>query len=147
MKKATVFIALAVMLMLAIVGCQPKSNVVAETDMMNDSAESMDVSSGYVDLSPAEAKELMDTREDLVVLDVSPKYADGHLPNAINIYIGELEQRIGELDKDKPYLVYCHVDSASQQGAQTLIDNGFKEVYRLEGNYSAWVEAGYDIVK
>jgi len=29
--------------------------------------------------------------------------------------------------------------------AQKLIDAGFKTVYRLEGNYSAWVNAGYEV--
>ena len=49
------------------------------------------------------------------------------------------------LDPDDTYLVYCHEDSASILGAQKLIDAGFKTVYRLEGNYSAWVEAGYAV--
>jgi rhodanese-related sulfurtransferase len=47
------------------------------------------------------------------------------------------------LDKSKPYLVYCHTESASRQGAQKLVDAGFTMVYRLEGEYDAWVDAGY----
>ncbi|MBE0700129.1 MAG: rhodanese-like domain-containing protein, partial [Acholeplasmataceae bacterium] len=37
------------------------------------------------------------------------------------------------------------VDSVSIAGASKLIDAGFENVYRLEGNYSAWVEAGYPV--
>jgi len=43
--------------------------------------------------------------------------------------------------------VYCHGDGPSIAGAQKLIDAGFKYVYRLEGNYGAWVDAGYEIEK
>ncbi len=147
MKKILAVVALATILMMVFVGCQQKVESVTAVETQSESAETMEAKVAYMDVSPMEAKELMDTREDLVVLDVSPKYAEGHLPKAINIYIGELEKRIGELDKGKAYLVYCHVDSVSQQGAQTLVDNGFMEVYRLEGNYKAWVEAGYDVEK
>ena len=104
---------------------------------------------GYIDVSPAKAKELIDTVPNLVVIDVSPKYAEGHLPKAINYYAGDgsLDKAIPTLDKSKPYLVYCHVDSVSILGAQKLVDAGFNPVYRLEGNYSAWVDAGYPIEK
>lgn len=99
----------------------------------------------YIDLSPVEAKELIDNNPDLVIIDVSPAYAEGHLPGAINHYLGDgsLDRAIPTLDKSKTYLVYCHVDSVAIQGAQKLVDAGFQNVYRLEGNYSAWVDAGY----
>ena len=103
----------------------------------------------YIDVTPAEAKELIDTNPDLIIIDVSPAYADGHLPGAVNYYLGDgsLDEAIPTLDKSKTYLVYCHVDSVAIQGAQKLIDAGFKNVYRLEGNYSAWVDAGYPVEK
>jgi rhodanese-related sulfurtransferase len=47
------------------------------------------------------------------------------------------------LDINKDYLVYCHTDSASILGARKLIDAGFNPVYRLEGNFRAWIDAGY----
>lgn len=103
----------------------------------------------YVDLPPAEAQALIDETPDIVIIDVSPAYEKGHLPQAVNYYIGDgsLDEAIPTLDKDKTYLVYCHVDSVSMQGAQKLVDAGFKKVYRLEGNYKAWVDAGYPIEK
>jgi rhodanese-related sulfurtransferase len=105
--------------------------------------------SSYVDLSPMEAKELIDSTSDLVIIDVSPKYDEGHIPGAINYYVGDgsLDEAIPTLDKTKTYLVYCHVDSASISGASKLIEAGFKDVYRLEGNYAAWVDAGYPVEK
>ena len=104
-------------------------------------------SESYTDVSPQEAKGLIDRNPDLVTIDVSPFYAQGHIPGAVNYYVGDgsLDDAILTLDKNKKYLVYCHSDSASMEGAQKLIDAGFKHVYRLRGNYRAWVDAGYQV--
>ena len=103
----------------------------------------------YIDVSPSEAKELIDNNPGLIIIDVSPHYVQGHLPGAVHYYLGDgsLDQAIPTLDESKTYLVYCHVDSVAIQGAQKLVDAGFQKVYRLEGNYSAWVDAGYPIEK
>ncbi len=116
--------------------------------MTGDNSE-QESSGSYMDITPAEAKELIDGTPELVIIDVSPKYAEGHLPRAVNHYVGDgsLDRAIPTLDKNKPYLVYCHVDSAAILGAQKLIDAGFTKVYRLKGNYNAWVDAGYQIEK
>jgi len=102
---------------------------------------------GYIDVTPAEAQELINQNPDLIIIDVSPHYDQGHLPGAVHYYLGDgsLDEAIPTLDKSKTYLVYCHIDSVAIQGAQKLVDAGFPNVYRLEGNYSAWVDAGYPI--
>ena len=102
---------------------------------------------GYIDLSPAEALELINQNPDVIIIDVSPFYDDGHLPGAVHYYLGDgsLDAAIPTLDKNATYLVYCHVDSVAIGGAQALVDAGFTDVYRLEGNYGAWVDAGYPI--
>lgn len=109
--------------------------------------ENESVAPTYTDVSPVEAKELIDTIPDLIVIDVSPDYAQGHLPGAVNYYLGggALDAAIPTLDKNGKYLVYCHFESASRAGAQKLIDAGFKNVYRLAGEYDAWVAAGYPV--
>lgn len=103
--------------------------------------------SGYIDLAPEEANELIEATPDLVVIDVSPHYDEGHLPGAVSYYLGDgsLDEAIPVLDKSKTYLVYCHVDSVSIAGAEKLVEAGFTKVYRLEGNYSAWVKAGLPV--
>jgi rhodanese-related sulfurtransferase len=103
----------------------------------------------YMDVTPQQAKALIDGNPDLIVIDVSPAYANGHLPGAVNYPVGDgsLDNAIPMLNKDGKYLVYCHVQSASALGAQKLVDAGFKNVYRLEGEYKAWVDAGYPIEK
>jgi len=104
---------------------------------------------GYMDITAAEAKELIDNNPDLIIIDVSPLYEDGHIPGAVNYYIGDgsLDEAIPALDPEGKYLVYCHTDAASIPGAQKLVDAGFKNVYRLAGNFAAWADAGYEIEK
>ncbi|HSV94417.1 MAG TPA: rhodanese-like domain-containing protein [Spirochaetia bacterium] len=103
----------------------------------------------YMDIEPKEAYELIQNTPNLVIIDVSPKYKEGHIPGAINYYLGDgsLAKAVPTLDKNLKYLVYCHVDSISIAGAQMLVDAGISDVYRLKGNYSAWVEAGYPVDK
>lgn len=36
------------------------------------------------------------------------EYAEEHLPGAINIPLRRLAERAGELDRDRPVIVYCH---------------------------------------
>ena len=101
----------------------------------------------YMDVSPAEAKKLIEDNPSLVIIDVSPYWDAGHLPGALSYPVGDgsLDAAIPMLDKMGMYLVYCHGDGPSMLGAQKLIDAGFGNVYRLEGNYGAWVAAGYDV--
>jgi len=83
----------------------------------------------------------------LVILDVrtQQEYDSGHIPNVILIPVGELKDRLGELDETKAILVYCKSGGRSAQASQLLGDNGFPEVYNLEGGIVAWQEAGLDV--
>jgi len=103
----------------------------------------------YMDIKPPETYERYLNEEfdliiDVVGLDI---YSLGHLPGAVN-YVwadGTLESKIPDLDKNATYLVYCHTDPPSTASAQMLINAGFEHVYRLEGNFAAWKDAGYPI--
>jgi rhodanese-related sulfurtransferase len=103
----------------------------------------------YIDIPPATAyslwqNETFDLIIDVVGLDI---YNLGHLPGAVNwVWAdGTLNENIPTLDKNGTYLVYCHTDPPSTASAQALIDADIKNVYRLEGNYAAWKDAGYPI--
>ena len=104
-------------------------------------------SSSYTDVSALEARELIENTPDLVIIDASPNYARGHIPGAVNYYLGDgsLDNAIPTLDMKGKYLIYCHSGSASITAAQKMIDAGFKTVYRLEGNFRAWINAGYEV--
>lgn len=97
----------------------------------------------YLDISAAEAKRKIDAGEFAAIYDVSPHYADEHIPGAVDAY-NTLSDLIVSKDVMKEYLVYCHADGPSMAGAQLMEDAGFTKVYRLEGNFSAW-KADYPV--
>jgi rhodanese-related sulfurtransferase/rubrerythrin len=87
-----------------------------------------------------EAREFMEKTGDFTLLDVrQPKeYQEEHLPGAQLIPIGDLGNRLSEIEGDKPVIVYCAVGGRSRVGAQMLAGNGFDEVYNLAGGIKAW---------
>jgi len=103
----------------------------------------------FEDIAANEVNAKMDAGNFEAIFDVSPYYDDGHLPGAINAKGSaggtDLAVLIEGMDKTKTYLVYCHADAPAMAGAQLMEDAGFTNVYRLEGNYGAWLSAGYDI--
>ena len=101
---------------------------------------------GYMNVTPEQAKTVIDaTGSRIMIIDVSPAYPDGHIAGAVSAPLATLETEIMSMDKSRPYLIYCHTDEASISGAQTFVDAGFNPVHRLEGNYAAWVDAGYPV--
>lgn len=101
----------------------------------------------YKDISAQEAKALIEKTKDIVIIDVSPYFDRGHIKGAVNYPVGDgsLDKVIPELDRSKTYLIYCHGDGPAIRGAEKLAAAGFKKVYRLKGNYGAWVAAGYPV--
>lgn len=95
------------------------------------------------------AKEMLDSDQKMIIIDISPQYGQGHLPRAVNYYMGNgtLEKAMANLDKDGTYLVYGRKKSFSVAGAQKLANAGFKNVFCLDGDYDKWVEAGYETIK
>ncbi len=69
-------------------------------------AQQQTTESSYIDVTPAEARDLIDKNPDLVIIDVSPYYTNGHLPGAVTYYLGDgsLDKAIPTLDKNKSTL-------------------------------------------
>ena len=54
------------------------------------------------------------------------------------IPLGELADRIRELDKNKSYIVYCHHGGRSAQAVNFLQERGFKKLWNLVGGIDRW---------
>ncbi|NQV00073.1 MAG: hypothetical protein HQ538_04990 [Parcubacteria group bacterium] len=119
-----------------------------ESDAIDTESEDSEEIIFYKNVTPSEAQDLIKENDDLLIIDVSPNYDAGHLLNSVNYYVGDgsLDEAVSSFDKERPYLVYCHVDSAAILGAEKLAGAGIENVYRLEGNYSGWVEAFYPVI-
>ena len=92
---------------------------------------------GYKQISQAQAKEIMDTRSDFILLDVrtAKEFAAGHIKGAILIPDYEIRLRAEkELpDKDKTILVYCRSGRRSKLAARDLAELGYTDVLEFGG--------------
>lgn len=106
--------------------------------------------SGKNEVNPAEAT-LLINREDAHIVDVreADEFAAGHLPEARNIPLAKLADRVNEIEKfkDKPVIVCCAAGMRSAKGCSELGKLGFSRVYSLAGGVDAWVGAGYPVKK
>jgi rhodanese-related sulfurtransferase len=101
-------------------------------------------------LSPGEAT-LLINREDARVIDVreASEFANGHIPEAINIPVGKLNERMHEIEKFKaqPIIVCCAAGMRSNKACRDLKQNGFEKLHSLSGGVDAWLAANYPVKK
>ncbi len=82
----------------------------------------------------------INTKETFTLLDVRSKgeFERGHLPNAINIYVGELPNSLDKIPKNHhPLTVFCSTGKRATIAASLLKKNGFEEVEDWLGSMTA----------
>ena len=74
---------------------------------------------------------------DFIIIDLrsAEEYANGHVEEAINLDYNssDFAQGLGELDRDKIYLIYSYTDDVSGQVLDMMAELGFAEVYNMLG--------------
>lgn len=101
-------------------------------------------------LTPAQATQLIN-REDAQVIDVreQPEWAKGRIAGSRHIPVGQLDQRIGDLEKfkERPLIIVCASGMRSASACSTLRKAGFDKVFALDGGIGAWEQAGLPLTK
>ena len=101
----------------------------------------------YKMISAQEAKEIMDSGVDHIILDVreQDEYEAGHIPDAILLPYTQIEQKVEDviLDKNALVLVYCRSGRRSKIASETLSALGYTNVKEI-GGINDWP---YEIVK
>lgn len=90
-----------------------------------------------VDSLPAGGR-LLDVREDY-------EWDAGHAEGALHIPLGELPDRLEELDPDEDLLVICRTGGRSARAAQWLVAHGYS-AFNVAGGMDAWLTAGLPLV-
>jgi rhodanese-related sulfurtransferase len=99
----------------------------------------------HTDVTVEQSRELIDSTNDLIVVDVREpyEYCDtvGHIPGALNYPLssGVLEARYEELPIDGPILVVCRSGGRSNAAANFLDSKNFSFAYDMMGGMSAWI--------
>jgi hydroxyacylglutathione hydrolase len=99
--------------------------------------------------SVIELKALLDAKEKIMVLDPRPlhEWTKVHLHEAKHIFVGELERNLGQVPKDRLIASMCSVGYRGGMAAAILERHGYDNVVNILGGVSAWVAAGYPVIK
>lgn len=91
----------------------------------------------YMNITAEEAKKIMDTESEYVILDVrtEEEFAQGHIPGAMLIpdYAIREEAEKALPDKDALILVYCRSGRRSKNAAETLAELGYTNIREFGG--------------
>jgi molybdopterin/thiamine biosynthesis adenylyltransferase/rhodanese-related sulfurtransferase len=106
----------------------PQANAQAATDEVPE-------------ITVQELKERLENGGDVTVLDVREPY-EYEVANigARLIPLGELPERLVELDKDETFAIHCRTGGRSANAVKLLQDAGFENVYNVKGGIVAWSE-------
>ena len=102
-------------------------------------------------VSPDEASGIVSSPpEGLVILDVrtAEEFAEGHVEGAVQLdfYASDFVDRLGELDRDTPYLIYCRSGNRSGEIRSIMSELGFEDVADVDGGIVSWAGAGQQLV-
>ena len=91
----------------------------------------------YMNITAEEAKQIMDTEEGYIILDVrtQEEYDQGHIPGAILIPDTEIKAEAENIltDKAQLILVYCRSGRRSKLAAESLVELGYTNIKEFGG--------------
>ncbi|MEC7832671.1 MAG: rhodanese-like domain-containing protein [Pseudomonadota bacterium] len=96
-----------------------------------------------IDKTPNQIEEIInDKAQDTLILDVREhwEYDICHIDNSLHIPMGQLIERLDEVEKDKILIVVCHHGIRSRVVGQYLSSNGFNNVLNLNGGLDKWAK-------
>ncbi len=90
-------------------------------------------------ISIAETKSLLDESQVTLVDIRDPQsFENGHMPSAQHLTNENLTDFIASADKSRPLVVVCYHGNSSQQAAQFFAEQGFSDVFSMDGGFEAW---------
>ena len=91
----------------------------------------------YMNITAQEAKTIMDTEQDYIILDTrtQAEYDEGHIPGAIVISHEEIKDKAESVLKDKNQLilVYCRSGRRSKLASEDLVELGYTNIKEFGG--------------
>ena len=99
-----------------------------------------------IDIEPAHA---MIEAESPFVVDVREydEFTGGHIPEAVNMPLGEMSDYAAHLpeDREAPVLVVCETGNRSLSGALFLASLGYRDVRSINGGTTGWRQKGFEV--
>ncbi len=133
-KELSVLLILALLMSACAPAPAPETPVPAEGDgTPAPAAEPAPIA--YGDITVDQVAQVLAENPEVVLLDVrtlEENQADA-LPDSVVIPVQELPDRLGELDKEQQYLVYCRSGNRSSQAVKILKEAGFGQLFHMTG--------------
>ena len=86
-----------------------------------------------------EAKKKLDEKSSLFVDIRDPgAYSQAHVPGAIHLSDGNVQEFLQNTAKDQAVVVYCYHGNSSMGATGYFIENGFTNVASMSGGFEAW---------
>jgi len=98
--------------------------------------------SQYQRISCTDAKALIDSK-DVNIIDIRDEktFNGGHITDAEHIDNTSIAEFINDTDHATAVIVCCYHGNSSQSAGAYLAEQGFEEVYSLDGGYEQWASA------
>lgn len=93
------------------------------------------------EVSREEARKLIADGAQLVDVRAEHEWEAGRIPGAKHVPLAEMGERAGEIEKDRPVVLYCRGGNRSTMAAEALADAGY-EAMKLSEGIVGWVEEG-----
>ena len=93
------------------------------------------------EITPAELKQRLDKGDDIQIVDVREdnEVAIGRLPNSIHIPLGQVLNRMNEIDPNRETVVHCKGGGRSARAIDALQRSGFQgKMMNLKGGILRW---------
>ena len=109
-------------------------------------------SSGFSEVAPTVAAEMILDSQQVVVLDVRPaadyRGPEGHIAGSLNAPFDTIERQLPELlpYQNQTVLVYGETSTDGEVAAKLLAVAGFHNVVHIAGGLKAWIDRGYRTV-
>ncbi|MGE4420875.1 MAG: rhodanese-like domain-containing protein [Pseudodesulfovibrio sp.] len=106
---------------------------------------------GVTAVSAVQAQADLAADPDIRVLDIRTpaEFAEGHVRGALNIDFlsADFAERLGKLDRDAAYLVYCRSGNRSARAMKVFGRLGFSRVLHMSKGIRDWQGQGLPLVK
>jgi rhodanese-related sulfurtransferase len=99
------------------------------------------MSEGPSEISREKLQELLGEGAQLVDVRAEHEWEMGRIAGATHVPLAELSARAGEIDKDRPVVIYCRGGNRSTMAAEVLDAEGY-EAMKLSEGIVGWAEAG-----
>jgi phage shock protein E len=130
MKMLLRLFLVAVLVPLALAGCSADTTTSAETGSVRT-------------VQAAEAASLVDDGATVIDVRTPAEFDSGHLAGATNIDVqaADFHDRVGELDREGTYVLYCRSGARAGAAAEMMLDMGFEDVVNA-GGFDTLASAG-----